>query len=172
MNFWLLVWIISIHHIEKCFEQKLETFTRFKCLHDEPFLRKSFNLDLGSLNNIGLYLTDTNHSFHSTTFSVDTDSSVGIALGFGLDDRDSRVRFPAGAGNFYLHHLVRNGLRPTQPPIQWVPGALFLELKWLGREADPSPPSSAEVKGGAVLPLPQYAIMALCSVEAQGQLYL
>jgi hypothetical protein len=37
------------------------------------------------------------------------DSSVGIALGYGLDDRGSRVRFPAGAGNFSLHHHVQNG---------------------------------------------------------------
>jgi hypothetical protein len=34
---------------------------------------------------------------------------VGIALGYGLDDRGSRVRFPAGAGNFSLHHRVQNG---------------------------------------------------------------
>jgi hypothetical protein len=37
------------------------------------------------------------------------DSSVGIALGYGLDDRGSRVRFPARSGNFYLHHRVQNG---------------------------------------------------------------
>jgi hypothetical protein len=37
-------------------------------------------------------------------------------------------------------------LGPTQPPIQWVPGDLYLEVKWPGREADHSPPSSAEVK--------------------------
>jgi hypothetical protein len=37
------------------------------------------------------------------------DSSVGIALGYGLDDRGSRVRFPAGAGNFCLYHRVQNG---------------------------------------------------------------
>jgi hypothetical protein len=37
------------------------------------------------------------------------DSSVGIALGYGLDDRGSRVRFPAGAGNFSLHHRVQTG---------------------------------------------------------------
>jgi hypothetical protein len=36
-------------------------------------------------------------------------SSVCIALGYGLDDRGSRVRFPAGAGNFSLHHSVQNG---------------------------------------------------------------
>jgi hypothetical protein len=43
----------------------------------------------------------------------------------------------------------------TQPPIQWIPGALSLELKRLGRKADHAPPSSARVKnGGAILPLP------------------
>jgi hypothetical protein len=37
------------------------------------------------------------------------DSSNGKELGYGLDDRGSRVRFPAGAGNFSLHHRVQNG---------------------------------------------------------------
>jgi hypothetical protein len=32
-----------------------------------------------------------------------------ILMGYGLEDRGSRVRFPAGAGNFSLHHRVRNG---------------------------------------------------------------
>jgi hypothetical protein len=36
-------------------------------------------------------------------------SSVGIALGYGLDDRGSRARFPARDGNFSLHHCVQNG---------------------------------------------------------------
>jgi hypothetical protein len=74
------------------------------------------------------------------------DSSVGIALSYGLDDRGSRVQFPAGAGNFSLHHRVRTALGPTQPPIRWVLGALSLWVKRPGREADHSSPSSAEVK--------------------------
>jgi hypothetical protein len=37
------------------------------------------------------------------------DRSVGIALGYRLDDRGSRVRFPAGAGNVSLHYRVQNG---------------------------------------------------------------
>jgi hypothetical protein len=47
------------------------------------------------------------------------DSSVGIALGYGLDDRDSRVRFPAEAGNFSLHHRVQNdsGTHPASYPV-------------------------------------------------------
>jgi hypothetical protein len=74
------------------------------------------------------------------------DSSVCIALGYGLDERGSRVRFPAGAGNFSLHHRSRMALGPIQPPIKWVPGFFSLRVKRLGREADHSPPSSAEVK--------------------------
>jgi hypothetical protein len=37
------------------------------------------------------------------------DSSVGITLGYRLDDQGSRVRFPAEAGNFSLHHRFQNG---------------------------------------------------------------
>jgi hypothetical protein len=46
-------------------------------------------------------------------------SSVGIALGYGLDDWGSRVRFPAGAGNFSLHHRVQDGsgAHPASYPI-------------------------------------------------------
>jgi hypothetical protein len=40
----------------------------------------------------------------------------------------------------------RTALGPTQPPIQWVPGALSLGVKRLGRKADHSPASRAEVK--------------------------
>jgi hypothetical protein len=42
-------------------------------------------------------------------YSKSRDSSVGIALGYRLGDRGSRVRFPAGSGNFPLHHRVQNG---------------------------------------------------------------
>jgi hypothetical protein len=47
------------------------------------------------------------------------DSSVGIALGYRLDDRGSRVRFPTGAGNFSLHHHVQNGTgaHPASYPL-------------------------------------------------------
>jgi hypothetical protein len=67
-----------------------------------------------------------------------------LSIGYGLDDRSSRVRFPARAGNFFLHHHVQNGSGAS--PIQWVPVALSLEVRWSRREADHSPPSSAEVK--------------------------
>jgi hypothetical protein len=74
------------------------------------------------------------------------DSSVGITTGSGLDDRPSSVQFPVRAGNFSLHHRVQNGsgAHPASYPV--VPGDLSLEVKRPGREANHSPPSSAEVK--------------------------
>jgi hypothetical protein len=46
------------------------------------------------------------------------DRAVGIALGYGLDDRSSRVLFPAEAGNF-SHHRAQNssGANPASYPI-------------------------------------------------------
>jgi hypothetical protein len=45
--------------------------------------------------------------------------SVCIALGYGLDDQGSRVRFSAGAENFSLHHRVQNvsGAHPASYPM-------------------------------------------------------
>jgi hypothetical protein len=46
------------------------------------------------------------------------DSSVGIALGYGLDDRGSRVRFPVGAGDFSLHRVQNgSGAHPDSYPM-------------------------------------------------------
>jgi hypothetical protein len=60
---------------------------------------------------IGRFAADVmNELSHSNVeIELGLDSSVGIALGYGLEDRCSRFRFPAGAGNFSLHHRVRNG---------------------------------------------------------------
>jgi hypothetical protein len=55
-------------------------------------------------------------------------------------------REEATGGIFLFTTASRTALGPTQPPIQWVPGALSLEVKRQGREADHLPPSSAEVK--------------------------
>jgi hypothetical protein len=49
------------------------------------------------------------HNLIMSLIKESRDSSVGIALGYGLDDRGSRVRFPAEAGNFSFHHSVQNG---------------------------------------------------------------
>jgi hypothetical protein len=51
-----------------------------------------------------------------------------------------------GLGIFLFTTASRTALGPTQPPIQWVAGALSLGVKRSGREADHSPPSSSESK--------------------------
>jgi len=60
---------------------------------------------------------------------------------------------------------LRPALESVHSPIQWVPGTLFLGVKWQGREADHSPPSCAVVRNAWNYTFtPQY-IMAWCSVK-------
>jgi hypothetical protein len=71
------------------------------------------------------------------------DSLVGIGNDYGLE---IGVRFPAGDGNFSLQHHVQtgSGAHPASYPIggrSYFPG-----VRRARREADNSPPSSAEVK--------------------------
>jgi len=56
----------------------------------------------------------------------------------------------------------RLALGPTQPPIQWVTGALSLGVKRPGRKADHSLPSSTEVKNAwSYTSTPPYVFMVL-----------
>jgi hypothetical protein len=67
---------------------------------------------------------------------------VGIATGYGLDGLGIESRWRR---DFPL--LSRPTLEPTQPPVQWVP-SLSRGKERPGRDADPSPPSSAVVMKG------------------------
>jgi hypothetical protein len=53
---------------------------------------------------------------HSATI-IYTD--IYIALGYGLDDLGSGVRFTAGAGNFSFHHRIQkgSGTHPASYPM-------------------------------------------------------
>jgi len=51
-----------------------------------------------------------------------------------------------GLGIFLFTTVSILALGPTQPPIEWVSGALPLGVKQPGCEADHSPPSIAKVK--------------------------
>jgi hypothetical protein len=60
--------------------------------------------------------------------------------------------------------VSRPALGPTQPPIQWVPVALSLEVKWPGVKLTTHLhliPSSR--LRGAIPPFSQYAFVAWCS---------
>jgi hypothetical protein len=75
-----------------------------------------------------------------------------------LRGRSSR---PGRVKNFLFSKSSRPALGPTQPPIQWVLGALSPMVKRSGREADHSPPTSAEVKKMRIYKsTPPYALMA------------
>jgi hypothetical protein len=86
------------------------------------------------------------YNFSQTTWKEESrDSSVGRTLGYGLDDRGSRVPFPAGAGNFSLHRRVQNGSGVHLASYPMGIRGSFPGVKRPGRETDHSPPSSAEV---------------------------
>jgi hypothetical protein len=69
------------------------------------------------------------------TAKMSLDCSVGIAMRYGLDGWSS---IPEEAKKCICTK------RPTQPLIQWVPGAVSPGVKRAGGETDHSPPSSAE----------------------------
>jgi hypothetical protein len=71
---------------------------------------------------------------------------IDSLIGIGLDDRGSRVQFSAGAENFSLHHRVQRGSGAHPASYPMGTGTLSLGVKRPRREADHSPPSSAEVK--------------------------
>jgi hypothetical protein len=88
------------------------------------------------------------------------DSAVGIATGYGLDDGGVGVRVPIG---------LRIFTSPSRPDRLWGPPnllfkgyrELFPEVRRPGREADHSPPYSAEVKKTWIYTsTPPYVFMA------------
>jgi hypothetical protein len=74
--------------------------------------------------------------------------------------RRGRSSSPGRIKNFFFT-LLRPALGSTQPLTQWVPG-----VKRTGREADHSPPASAEVKQMWMYTrTPPYAFMAQCLIS-------
>jgi hypothetical protein len=95
-------------------------------------------------------LTSSNKTQHQNSFlrpllsAEEPGYLSGIALGYGLGDRGFESRQELGI--FLFTTASRTALGPTQLPIQWVPAALSLGVTRQEREADRSPPFSAEVK--------------------------
>jgi hypothetical protein len=80
---------------------------------------------------------------------MNRDLSFGIATGYGLNGRCS---IP-GRGKKLCSTASRLAMGPTQPPIEWVEGALSPGVKRQGDEADNSPITIVEVKNGRTTPL-------------------
>jgi hypothetical protein len=74
------------------------------------------------------------------------DNSVGITTGYGLDDRGVVVWVPVGSRIFSSSRRPDRFWGPGNLLSNGVSGDLSWEVKRPGREADHSPPASAEVK--------------------------
>jgi hypothetical protein len=80
------------------------------CLFRYRLSPKTFGYTLVRYRRVAVYFADRLTALaRVSTMAKSRDSSVTIALGYGLDDRGSRVRFPTGDRNFSLHHRVQNG---------------------------------------------------------------
>jgi hypothetical protein len=80
---------------------------------------------------------------------------------YGQDHRGGRSSSPGRVKNFLFSVPSRPALGSTQPPIQWVQGALSPRAKLQGREADHSLPASAELKRMCIYAsTPPHAFMA------------
>jgi hypothetical protein len=142
-------WVRIPLELQMCFHILFIVLFRWRILRWADASYKDFYQISEKNNSLLLNRKDPEGSVHDdwgkTTVRI-WDTSVGIALGYGLVYRGSRVRFSAGLGIFPFTTASRTALRPTHPPIQWVPGALSVGVKQPGREADHSLPSSAEIK--------------------------
>jgi hypothetical protein len=74
--------------------------------------------------------------------------SVGCSVWLRAGLPGDRGSIPGrGERIFPLDSVSRSALGPTQPPVQWVPVDPFPGAKARpGRDADHSPPSSAEIE--------------------------
>jgi hypothetical protein len=89
------------------------------------------------------------------------DRPVGIVTDYGLDDLEVGSSSPIRVKNFIFSMSSRSALGPIQPPIQWLPATISPGVKLPGREADHSPPTSAEFKKIWIYTsTPPYAFMA------------
>jgi hypothetical protein len=84
------------------------------------------------------------HLVWNVSLCFSRDSSVGIATGYWLDGRGV---IPT-VQRFFFSTAPKPSLKPTQPPIQWVPG-----IKRPGPEADHSQSFSVTVESGGSISL-------------------
>jgi hypothetical protein len=128
----------------------IPNFTRRRSINSRPI----FNVRVTICNFVSSTEIFVNVRLHGHIFSRYSE--------WLLAGRPRRRSLNLGGGkNFHFSMSSRPVLGPTQLPIQWVPGALYLGVKRPGREADQSPPASAEVKKIWInTSTPPYVLMA------------
>jgi hypothetical protein len=80
---------------------------------------------------------------------------VCIATGYRLDEGSVGFRVPVES-RIFSSASSRPALRPTQPPIKWVPGAVSPGIMRPGNETGRLPPTSAGGQGNLNLYLHSY----------------
>jgi hypothetical protein len=96
--------------------------------------------DMSSLF-IGSVKKTVHKLFILSSLLTSPDSSVGIATGYGLDDRRVGVRVPVRSRISSAPRRPDRLWGPTEPFIQWVPAALSPGVKLPGGETDHSTPT-------------------------------
>jgi hypothetical protein len=74
------------------------------------------------------------------------EKSVSLVTVYRLHDWEIVINFLAEAEIYLFSTTSRLALEPAQPLLQWIPGALSLEVKQPGHEADYSVPSSPKLE--------------------------
>jgi hypothetical protein len=75
--------------------------------------------------------------------------SVNIVTGY---DPDNQGSIPSKGKSFLFSVAFTLAWGPTGSPIQWVQRVISWGVKLPGHESGHSPPASAEVKNGGVIP--------------------
>jgi hypothetical protein len=127
-------------------------YRRSSCVLDSrstTYVRGRHTTDQDKNESYHLRCCDINEStVYQFLLSLDIRRGVGTAMGWTAE-----VWFRAGEETFLVSAASGLPMRPAEPLIQWVSGALSLGVKLAVCEGDHSPPSSAEVKnGGAIFP--------------------
>jgi hypothetical protein len=74
------------------------------------------------------------------------EAGVAQSVEYQTIDWTIGVQTPAEQRVFLLVFVLTPAVRPTQPPVQWVPGSFYGDKARPGRDTDHSPASSTEVK--------------------------
>jgi hypothetical protein len=101
----------KVHYRVHTSPQMLSTLSQIHLIYNFPpdYPKIHSNIILPFMPRSSEWILSFRFSNQYRNFSVRRHSSVGITLCYGLYDWDSRVRLPAGARNFYLHHRDQNG---------------------------------------------------------------
>jgi hypothetical protein len=153
--------LVSHHNTSRCHNLKMEATKSSETLVSHHNTTRCHNPE--ELESLPPGKSKNSHISPIYLFNIifTSDSSVGIALGYGLDDWNSTVRFTAGAGNFSLHHCVQNGSGAHPASYPMSTGG-----KAAGVWSYHSHPSSAEVKNTwNYTSTPQYIFMSWCLVK-------